>query len=592
MVNFPRTPLSSWSEQRQPGVTATRLLFTVAGLTALVLGYVGFEQYLASAPDPHTRDPLNLTYNTLQLFVLGADPLQDAVRIPLALQIARFVAPAVTLYAFFEAGRVLLATEMRRWRARRARGHAVVCGDTAVARTLAERLQLAGRRVVLVRTRPIGPLELRSHGLLGVQGDAREPDVLRGASAGRAAVVYACTESSAINLAIAASAARVVDRDHRDLAIYAQIHEPDWALTLQARRLGVPDARAQRLDFFQIDQLAVQVLLAQQPLTGRPGGEVPRVLLAGDSPLVRAMLIELARHWRLRRDRPERRIEVDLVAPDATRLLERITRRNPILRDTCLIAPYATTVADLLADRPDLRYDRAFVFFADEKYGLQLALTEYRLWHRVAGDVVVAVEGLAELADAFSPKHPPPLLDPLNGRLKLFSPAAAGCDPELIAEDLAERLARLIHERYMVGAGRGDDDRLAVPSWSELPESLRRSNRLQAADIGPKLHQVRCAIVPSDGSGDVFRFREEEIEALARRESRRWIEATRAEARERGVPVDPQAARYLRDWEDLPDDGQEKCRAAIRDIPDILGEAGFQVVRLSETGATRALFPA
>ncbi|MFI1989237.1 NAD-binding protein [Actinoplanes sp. NPDC020271] len=591
MANFPRAPLSSWSEQRQPGVTATRVLFTLAGLTALVLGYVGLDQYLATASDPHSRDPLNLTYNTLQLFVLGSDPLQDAVRIPLALQIARFVAPAVTLYALFEAGRVLLATEMRRWRARRARGHVVVCGDTAVARTLAERLHLAGRRVVLVRTRPIGPLELRSHGLLGVEGDAREPDVLRGASAGRAAVIYACTESSAINLAIAAGAARVAGEGHRDLAIYAQIHEPDWALTLQARRLGVPDVRAQRLDFFQIDQLAVQVLLAQQPLTARTD-EVPRVLLAGDSPLIRAMLIELARHWRLRRGRPGRRIEVDFVAPDATRLLERIARRHPGLRDDCRVTPYESTVEDLLADRPDLRYDRAFVFFADEKYGLQLALTEYRLWHRVAGDVVVAVEGLADFADAFSPKHPPPLLDPLNGRLKLFSPAAAGCDPELIAEDLAERLARLIHERYMIAAGPAGDDRPAVLSWSDLPESLRRSNRLQAADIGPKLHQVNCAIVPSDGSGDVFRFRDDEIESLARRESRRWIEATRAEARERGVPVPPQAARYVRDWEDLPDDGREKCRAAIRDIPDILGEAGFQVVRLAETGTTRALFPA
>jgi hypothetical protein len=591
MANFPRTPLSSWGEQRQPGVTATRLLFGLTGLAALVLGYVGLDQYLAVAADPHSRDPLNLTYNTLQLFVLGADPLQNAVRIPLALQIARFAAPAVTLYAFFEAGRVLLATEMRRWRARRSRGHVVVCGDTAVARTLAERLHSAGRPVVLVRTRPIGPLELRGRGLLGVQGDAREPDVLRGAAAGHAAVIYACTESSAINLAIAAGAARLAGPDHRDLAIYAQIHEPDWALTLQARRLGVPDARAQRLDFFQIDQLAVQVLLAQQPLSVRPGGGVPRVLLAGDSPLIRAMLIELARHWRLRRDRPGHRIEVDFVAPDATRLLERIARRHPILRDACLIVPYETTVADLLADGPDLRYDRAFVFFADEKYGLQLALTEYRLWHRVTGDVVVAVEGLAELADAFSPKQPPPLLDPLNGRLKLFSPAAAGCDPALIAEDLAERLARLIHERYAV-AGQVRGDHRAVPSWADLPESLRRSNRLQAADIGPKLHQVNCAIVPSDGSGDVFRFRDDEIEALAMRESRRWIEATEAEARRRGAPVDEQSARYLREWKDLPADGQEKCRAAIRDIPDILGEAGFQVVRLSETAANRALFPA
>ncbi|GAA2670768.1 NAD-binding protein [Actinoplanes palleronii] len=595
MANFPRAPLSSWGEQRQPAVTLTRVVFALIGAAALVLGYVGLDRYLTGGA-PGSRDPLNLAYGTLQLFVLGADPLEGGTHFPVALQIARFAAPLVTLYAVVEACRLLLATEMRRWRARRARDHVVVCGDTSVARTLAERLHLAGRRVVLVRTRPIGPLELRGRGLLGVQGDAREPDVLRGAGAGQAAVIYACTESSAINLAIAASAARLAGQGRRDLAIYAQIHEPDWALTLQARRLGVPDAVAQRLDFFQIDQLAVQVLLAQQPLPVRPDGAVPRVLIAGDSPLSRALLIELARHWRLRRDEPDRRVEVDFVAPDATRVLERAARRNAILRDACRIVPCETTVAELLADDDgSLRYDRAFVFFTDEKYGLQLALTEYRLWHRVTGDVVVAVDGLAELADAFSPKHPPPLLDPLNGRLKLFSPAAAGCDPTLIAEDLAERLARLIHERYVAarlsrGARLGSQPALAV--WSDLDESLRRANRLQAADIGPKLHWANCAIVPRDGGADDFQFTGHEVEELAKRESRRWVEATLADARASGSPPARRWLPYLTEWDDLPPRGQERCRRAIQDIPDILGEAGFQVVRLSDTGANRALFPA
>ncbi|AEV88039.1 hypothetical protein ACWT_7028 [Actinoplanes sp. SE50] len=604
MANFPRAPLSSWGEQHQPAVTLTRVVFALIGAAALMLGYAGLDDYLATAP-AGSRDPLNLAYDTMQLFVLGSDPLQGGTRFPVALQIARFAAPLVTLYAVVEGGRLLLATEVRRWRARRSRDHVVVCGDTSVARTLAERLHRAGRRVVLVRTRPIGPLELRGRGLLGVQGDAREPEVLRGAAAGRAAVIYCCAESSAVNLAIAANAARVAGDGHRDLAIYAQIHEPDWALTLQARRLGVPDAGAQRLDFFQIDQLAVQVLLARQPLPVRLGGAAPRLLLAGDSPLVRALLVEVARHWRLRRGRPDRRLDIDLVAPDATRVLERVARRHTVLRDTCRVVPRETTVAELLAGAPAdaSRYERAFLFFADEKYGLQLALTEYRLWHRVAGDVVVAVDGLAELADAFSPEHPPPLLDPLNGRLKLFSPAAAGCDPTLIAEDLAERLARLIHERYVVarlargdrrGDGLGDPSggHPAMTAWADLPEPLRRANRLQAADIGPKLHQAHCAIVPRDGAADDFAFTAAEVEELAKRESRRWVEATLAEARAREVPPAERNVPFLGEWEQLPAEGQERCRRAIRDIPEILGEAGFQVVRLSDTGADRALFPA
>ncbi len=440
-----------------------------------------------------------------------------------------------------------------------------------------------------MRAKPIGPLELRRRGLLGVQGDAHDPDVLRGAAAGHAAVVYLCTGESAANLAIAAAVSRLAPAGRSDLAIYAQIHEPDWALTLQARRLGVPDVAAQRLDFFHLDELAVRVLLAQSPLPVRPDGSVPRVLVAGDSSLARSLLVEFARHWRLHRRVAGSRVEVDFVAPDATRELARLARRHGTLLDGCRITAYEGMLSDVIDREP--RYDRAFLCFTDERYGLQLALSEYRLWHAVDGDVVVAVDGLAELADVFRPRRTPPLLDPLGGRLRLFSPVAAGGDPALIAEDLSERLARLIHERYVV-AGQARGDRRVVPSWADLPESLRRSNRLQAADIGPKLHRANCAIVPAGGSAEVFRFRDDEIEALARRESRRWAEATEAEARERGVPIDDQTAPYLRDWEDLPVDGQEKCRAAIRDIPDILGEAGFQVVRLADTEANRALHPA
>ncbi|BCJ42335.1 hypothetical protein GCM10010168_90600 [Actinoplanes ianthinogenes] len=582
------------SRASQPAVTATRLLFALAGLAALVLGYLGFDQYLAAAPDPHTRDPLNLTYHTLQLFVLGADPLQEAVRLPPSLQIARFVAPAVTLYALFEAGRLLLATEWRRWRARRSRGHVVICGDTSAARTLADRLYQDGQRVVWVRSRPIGPLELRRRALLGVQGDPRDPDVLRGAAAGHAAVVYACTGESAANLTIAAAVARLAPPGRQGLAVYAQIHEPDWALTLQARRLSVPEATVHRLDFFHLDDLAVRVLLAQQPLVAGPDGAAPRVLLAGDSTLARALLGELARHWRLHRPHPEARVEVDLVAPNATRLLERLARRRPVLLDACRITPYDGTVGDLFT-AAEPRYDHAFLCFTDEKYGLQLALSEHRLWHAVDGDLVVAVDGLAELADAFRPEQSPPLLDPLNGRLRLFSPVVAGCDPALITEDLSERLARLIHERYLVarlagGDAMGSGD--AMAPWSELDESLRRANLLQAADIGPKLHQAHCAIVPRDAGGGDFRFTEDEIEELARRESRRWVAATLAESRATGVPPASRYQPYLGEWDEIPPDGKERCRAAIRDIPEILGEAGFQVVRLSDTGANRALFPA
>jgi voltage-gated potassium channel Kch len=596
MANLPRSVSSLGRPQGQRGVaaTATRVIFILAGLSALVLGYIGLDLYLArTAPD--LRSPLNVLYNTLQLFVLGSDPLQNQTGFPAPLQIARFVAPAVTLYALTEAVRLLLSSNLRRFQARRSVGHVVVCGDTSVARTLAEKLHEVGSRVVVVRQQPIGRLELRRRGLLGVNGEASDPDVLRGAGVGRAAVVYACTEDSGVNVRIATTAARLVADARGNAAIYSEIHDPARALALQARRLGVTGSADFRLDFFNLDQLAVQVLLTQQPLAPGPDG-APRLLVIGDSAFARALLVEIARQWLLRRPQENLRAEIDFVAPHAAGIATALRCRQPVLDVSAEVAAHEADVDEFLGAMATTgrRYDRAFLCYADEEQSLQTALATHRLWLVVRGPVVVPVDQLSGLADAFSSDLPRPLLDQLDGRLQLFSKVAAGCDPTLIAQDLPERLARLIHERWVRAARRrktSPESTRALVSWARLDEEHRKSNRLQAAHIGPKLHLVGCGIMPRSEYDEDFQFTEDEIELLARLESERWSKAATANGWRPGRERDDdrKLSPYLVEWERLPADGQDQCRAAVRDIPEILAEAGFQVVRLAENTSDRAV---
>jgi hypothetical protein len=594
MAILPRHGQSMRGDQGQPTVTALRAVFTLIGVGALVLGLVGLEQYLGDQPAA-SRHPLNLLYGTLQLFVLGSDPLQNATNFPPALQIARFAAPAVTLFAVTEACRLLLASELRRLRARRSHGHVVVCGDTSVARTLAERLHAAGEHVVVVRTQPIGALELRRRTLLGVNGNPRDPDVLRGAGAGRSAVIYACEDDSAKNVAIATTAASLVAQHGGDTAVYAQIHDPERALALQARRLGVANSGGLRLDFFNLDQLAVHVLLAQQPLSPRDG-RAPRLLVVGDSPFARALLVELSRHWRLRGGGTRSRLAVDFVAPDAAQVLGDLERRHVTLGQSCEITAYAGELGALLAAHSGALYHRAFICDPDEEAGLQIALTGYDLWHRVTGAVVVPVDRLSGLADAFTVNLPQPLLDQLDGRLQLFPKVSAGCDPMLIAEDLSERLARLIHERFVLSClARGEKlgSSPALVDWADLDAERRRANRSQASDIGPKLHMLGCAIVPRSQVEETFRFEPGEVEMLAVVEQRRWMTVAATDGWSYGRRRDDAKREnpYLVDWSELAADGREKCRAAIHDIPLILADAGFQVLRLTKTGHDRELRP-
>ena len=594
MANLPR-PVSTLARPHgQPGVAATRVIFILAGLASLLLGYIGLDLYLARTA-PQLRSPLNVLYDSLQLFVLGSDPLQNGTGFPVPLQIARFAAPAVTLYALTEAVRLLLSSNLRRFQARRSVDHVVVCGDTSVARALAEKLHEMGRRVVVVRLQPIGRLELRRRGLLGVNGEASDPDVLRGAGVGRADVVYACTEDSGANVRIATTAARLVAAARGNTAIYAEIHEPVQALALQARRLGVTDSADFRLDFFNLDQLAVHVLLSRQPLAARPGGG-PRLLVIGDSAFARALLVEIARQWLLRRREESLRAEVDFVAPGASAILAALRRRQPVLDEGADVDAHEADLDDFLGAMAATgrRYDRAFLCHEDEEDSLQIGLATPRLWLVVQGPVVVPVDQLSGLADAFSSDLPRPLLDQLDGRLQLFPKVSAGCDPTLIAEDLSEQLARLIHERWIRAAKQrktSPESTRALVDWADLDEEHRRSNRLQAADIGPKLHLVGCGIMPRSGYDEDFAFTEPEVELLARKEQERWARTARANGwQPAGSRDDDQkASPYLVDWEHLPADGKDQCRDAVRDIPEILAEAGFQVVRLAEKSSELAV---
>ena len=253
-----------------------RVLFGVIGLAALILGYVGFERLNEVRPDT-AHDPYDVFYFVLQLFVIGAEPFQNAGPYPWQLQVARFAAPLFTLLAVAEAGRLLLASEIRRLRARRARGHVLVCGDSQFAHMLADRLFADGERVVVVRSKPFGPLEYRWRRYLGVIGDPTSPEVLRGAGLPRAHTIYACSEDDDRNHAIANTASRLIHDRRQPPRVYVLVHDSEMCLSLQARRLGAAGSSRLRLDYFHVDDVAARALHRHHPLPrcGRPTNQDP-----------------------------------------------------------------------------------------------------------------------------------------------------------------------------------------------------------------------------------------------------------------------------------------------------------------------------
>ncbi|MER5333743.1 RyR domain-containing protein [Micromonospora sp. NPDC002717] len=572
-----------------------RVVFGVIGLAAFILGYVGFERLLQARPDT-AHDPYDVLYYDLQLFVFGAEPFQDAGPYPWQLQVARFAAPLFTLLAVAEASRLLLAAESRRLRARRSRGHVLVCGDSQFAHMLADRLFADGERVVVVRSEPFGPLEYRLRRYLGVIGDPASPQVLRGAGLPRAHTIYACSEDDDRNHAIANTASRLIQDRRQPPRVYVLVHDSEMCLSLQARRLGAAGSSRLRLDYFHVDDVAARALHRHHPLphaTGRP----TKVLIAGTGTFRRALLVETARHWRARHadTRPGQFVpplRVDLVAPDADTELAVAASRYPFLTTVCQLTAHNLDLDGLVGlDQLDRgRYDRIYVCAPDETSGLQFVLDTPALWQSAESSVFVPVYQQAALAAAFHGDSRHDLLDEVHGKLRLYPVLTRACDARLIAEDLTERLARLIHERYLQaqqGAGVRPGDAPAMVDWSRLPESLRRANRAHVQDIAAKLLNLGCVVAPRRGgtrdasaAGQVI---DDRIEELARLEHERWCRERRGEGWTYGEPRDDARRRHpaLRPWDELPPDVQEQNREEIRALPDVLSDSGFELIRLA-----------
>jgi len=560
----------------------SRLTAVLVGAGALVFGFIGLREYLATQPDfPHGG--FDLLYYDVQLFVLSSPPVDGGRNFPPLLEIARFAAPAVTVYALIEAGRRLFAAELARLRTRRTRGHDVVCGDSPVAYALTARLVGEGRRVVRIGSRDDSDAGYRHPPF--VQGDPATLDVLRTAGVSRARALYACTSDGTVNLAIALAVSEVPRRRRGALEAHVQIDDPEFCLALQARRLGQPPSARLDLNFYSAHDLAARTLLARQPpptVTDR----APRFMIIGASWFGLALAVELARHWRLLDPHRERPMELVLVDREAGAAVTRLRRRYPFLATVCRFTSHERDIGNLLdGDLPDEPPDRVYLCADDEEVALKLALTMDHFWHRGPRSLVVRLGRLGLLGKAFHEPDEDRLLDDVSGTLHLFDAVRAGSDPHLVEDSLVERLGRGIHESYLADRLREGavwNSSRAMRQWTELSEELKANNRAQAADVGRKLRAIGCALAPSPIWGQPEVLDDAAVELLAQLEQERWCGYLRASGWRYGPSRDEAAGRHpdLVEWSQLTESSREQNRAAIRQMPGYLADAGFQIVRL------------
>jgi hypothetical protein len=571
-------------------------IIIVTALVAFVLGLIGYGNVYESAgsilalpPGSHVAGlawPDRIYYTILLFkFSTAADPPYSA-----PLELARWLAPVITVYAGFSVVFAIFSDRWARFRSGRLlRGHVVVCGLGRCGLRMA--IADWGLPVVAIDRAPseTDAEKCRERGIVLLVGEATDRLLLGHAGLKRARYMIIVCGDDGTNAEIALLAQDLVGTRHPPLECFVHVNDESVCELLEKSSLADPRRRPVNFEFFNVNRSGPRALLdSYASFLSDPHTESPQLIVVGAHRLGLNVVVEATRRWSLRPGM-NKRLQVDLVAPDATSRCEELKRRYPDLAKVSDLVARCADPAD--PDGPDLGLDEvashggpsvAFVCLDDDASGLMATI---RIRGELPGELKIVfctrghsdIARLLRLAGSDEPAN-------VNG----FALLDQVCRPSVLLNGDKELIARGIHAEFLRNerlAGRDEND-VAMQPWEQLPEALKESNRDQAADIGRKLKDAGLELVSTSSWGPAqFEFSPEDLKSLSIDEHDRWVRKLVADGWRPGPEKDVTRKVHplLVAWDQLSEEDREKDRNAVRAIPTLLAQSGYAVVARSRT---------
>jgi hypothetical protein len=573
------------------------ILLALAWVVAIYLGYVGFARYTSTRGRPASW--LDLLYFTLQLASLESGAVSPPI--PLALQIARWLLPALTLYTAARALAGLFHEQLQLVRLWSIRDHVIICGAGRKGLLLARGFRQEGASVVVIGREENNELleQFRACGTIVLVGDATSAPLLCKAAVHRAKILISVCGDDAVNAEVAVRAQDLVaDRPASALTCIIHIVDPQLCELLREREIGPAPVSGFRLELFNIFDRGARLMVSEVPIPDQ-AAEVsrcgPHLLVVGLGKLGESLVLYAAQGWRDRPFATERRLRITVIDREAEARCESLEVCYPGLKAVCDLVPLEIEVQSPAFQRAEFLYDGAgscqvdavYVCLDDDSLSLHTGLTLLQRLRQNNIPILVRLIEEGGLARLLRDREG---CESLFGCLRAFGLLDRTCAPSLVLGGTHEILARAIHEEYVQqqeAEGETAETNPSVVPWDALPEQKRESNRRQVDHIGAKLRDVGCGItLLTDWDAASFQFTPEEVEQLARLEHERWCDELRAEGWTHAEgPKDAHARTHpsLVGWEALSESEKEKDRNTVQHLPRFLARTGFQIYRLQET---------
>ncbi|MEO2031651.1 MAG: NAD-binding protein, partial [Planctomycetaceae bacterium] len=521
------TPIRRWFRRHWDALSWGFVSLTT-GLT-LVLGVIGFSGNEMVATPISTR-----IYLAFQLLTLESGAFQDQSSVSWPLEVARWTGVITSLGIVMNTLVAVFSRQIGAFLLRRLTRHAVVIGLNPDSTQLASDLLDGGYRVTVINDEEANPeiTVLIERGASEVIGDAQEPEILAAAAVHNAEVVVIFDGSDTRNLEILLAISQSLDQRPLEFApLQCHVHAIDERLQ-ELLELHVRDkATASKLETTSFNRFtnSVRLLLAKTPLDRERivSGDRRHVhlVIAELNSLGEALLKQALAIGHFANDNP---LRITVIDESASRKEESLLTRIPEFHD-CGEITFIDGFLDQMAVRNRLRElleePMEMVSIAICQEDSQLALTSCMdlipLLTATNNTVFVNLaedERVAALLE---------LVPEATIHLFPFGTAQDACSATSVIQKDLDTLAQLIHNEYCAKRTCDGDtvaDFPAMRPWNQLAADLRDSNRQQADHIFVKLRTLGYQLVAGSAADDGMSFQpgEEEIEALARAEHRRW----------------------------------------------------------------------
>ena len=186
-------------------------LVGMLAIGSLLLGAKGYADYYH--PTENAWLTWDYIYLSLQLFVLQSSAFEIGSKIPGALQVARFLSPAIGAYTLFQAFLEVFENQLHLLRLFVTWDHTIICGLGQKGLLLVRDQLKANQYVVVIERDSNNPgIDIcRELGALVLIGDARDGMILRKAGVKRAKYLFVVCGEDGTNVETAEQAQRLVE---------------------------------------------------------------------------------------------------------------------------------------------------------------------------------------------------------------------------------------------------------------------------------------------------------------------------------------------------------------------------------------------